>query len=250
MSEPAAIPEHITLEPLPFEQAMAYWRELLPLTGSELRSVDAAVRARAFTISRVTVMEVLQDIHWAVEAAIADGETLAEFAGRLEEIMAVRGWKGLTPWHLETIFRNNIQTAYAVGRFDQMIARRQSFPYWQYDAVNDSATRPTHAALDGRVFPADHEIWDTWYPPNGHRCRCSVTPVHKYAAEEEGLAIETEDPTGTLIEPKDPVTGVTLPARQLIPDPGWETNPAKRPWQPDLDKYPDELRRQFERDAK
>ncbi len=243
--------ENITLEPLPFEEAIAYWQELLPLTRDELMRIEKAARARAFTVSRVTAMEVIEDIHQAVEAAIEGGETLADFAGRLDKIMASGGWEGLTPWHMETVFRNNIQTAYSVGRFDQMMARKESFPFWQYDAVNDSATRPTHAAMDGKVFPADHPFWDTWYPPNGHRCRCSVTPVHKYVAEEEGMNVETKDPTGTLIEPKDPVTGMALPARPLIPDPGWDSNPAKQPWKPDpQNKYPKELAQQFDAEKK
>ena len=69
-------------------------------------------------------------------------------------------------------------------------------------------------------------------------------------AEEEGLKIETEDPTGKLIEPVDPATGNKMPARPLIPDPGWDHNPAKEDWQPDLDKYPDELKEQFEAERK
>lgn len=235
----------ISLDPLPPEEAIAYWKTRVPMTEAGIRAVDNGAREAAFTVSRVTTMEVLEDIHAAVEAAISDGETLAEFAGRLDEIMTARGWKGLTPWHLETVFRNNVQTAYSVGRYRQMVEERKDFPYWQYDAVNDSATRPTHAALDGKVFPADHPFWDTWYPPNGHRCRCSVVPVSKYEVEDEGLTVETDDPTGGLIEPRDPVSGQRLPARPLIPDPGWDKNPAKTKWQPDLEKFPEELRAQY-----
>ncbi len=237
--------DNITIEPLPFEEAIEYWADRLPLTREALTGLAKAARDRAFMVARVSSMDIIKDLHTAVEKALTDGETLADFAGRLDEIMATRGWEGLAPWHMETVFRNNIQTAYSVGRYDQMIGSRKNFPYWEYDAVNDSATRPTHAALDGKIFPADHKFWDTWFPPNGHRCRCSVNPVHKYVAEEDFLTVETEDPTGGLIEPTDPVSGVRLPARPLIPDPGWDENPAKRPWQPDLSKYPEELVDQF-----
>jgi hypothetical protein len=73
-----------------------------------------------------------------------------------------------------------------------------------------------------------------------------VNPVHRDVVEEEGLTVETEDPTGGLIEPVDPATGVKMPARPLVPDPGWDHNPAKEVWRPDLSKYPDKLREQFE----
>jgi len=69
-----------------------------------------------------------------------------------------------------------------------------------------------------------------------------VNPVHK----DEDVTVEEEDPTGGLIEPTDPVTGNKMPARPLLADKGWDHNPAKQRWHPDLDKYPDELRKQFE----
>lgn len=42
-----------------------------------------------------------------------------------------------------------------------------------------------------------------------------------------GWKVETKDPTGTLYEPTDPVTGGKLPGRLLMPDYGWDFNPAK-----------------------
>lgn len=67
--------------------------------------------------------------------------------------------------------------------------------------------------------------------------------------EEEGLKVETEDPTGGLIEPVDPKTGRKMPARPLIPDPGWDHNPAVRPWQPDLNKYPGVLKNAMQKEG-
>ena len=64
-------------------------------------------------------------------------------------------------------------------------------------------------------------------------------------AEDENLKIETEDPTGKLISPVD-AEGNKMPARLLMPDSGFDHNPAKEAWKPDLKKYPPELRKQFE----
>jgi SPP1 gp7 family putative phage head morphogenesis protein len=158
----------IVLEPLPFEEAIAFFADKISMTANEFYSLANDMRARAFTVARVWSMDVIMDIQNAVETAVDTGETLADFQGRLDDIMAARGWEGLTPWHAETVFRNNIQTAYSVGRWNQMQDMSDKF-YGEYDAVNDSHTRPTHAALDGKIFPLDHPFWDTWWPPNGHR---------------------------------------------------------------------------------
>ena len=241
------LPKNIDLEPLPFEEAIWFFSDLVPMTAAEFYALADDMRARAFTVARVSSMDVIMDIYGAVEAAIETGETLADFKGRLSEIMASRGWEGLAPWHAETVFRNNIQTAYSVGRWNRMKDMADRF-YGEYDAVNDSRTRPAHAELDEKIFPLDHPFWDTWWPPNGHRCRCGVNPVHKYVAEEQGLKVETRDFTNMLIEHMDPVTGQKLPARPLVPDPGWDHHPGKTGWEPDLDKYPEELRTQFEND--
>lgn len=166
---PNKLPENISLEPLPFEEAIAFFKDKLVLSEEEFYALAEAARARAFTVAGVARMDILMDIRNAVLKAIDSGETLADFKGRLAQIMEARGWEGMTPWHTETVFRNNIQTAYSVGRHNQMVEQRDRFPYWEYDAVNDLKTRPAHAAHDTKIFPADHPFWDTWYPPNGHR---------------------------------------------------------------------------------
>ena len=218
-----------TLEPLPFEEAIAFFEDKIGMSMAEFKALSDAAKAQAFTVSRVTNMDIIMDVYHAVENAIAEGETLIMFKDRIADIMSARGWEGLAPWHLETIFRDNTQTAYQAGRYGQMLEQKERFPYWEYDAVNDSRTRPSHGALDGKVYPANHEFWNTWYPPNGHNCRCSVNPVNTYIVDAEKLKIDTQSPPGS-------------------PDPGWDHNPAKEPWEPNLKKYPEELRKQFKKE--
>lgn len=45
--------------------------------------------------------------------------------------------------------------------------------------------------------------------------------------KKRGLKVETQDVTGKLIEPIDPKTGNMVPARPLIPDPGFSYHPGK-----------------------
>ncbi len=97
--------------------------------------------------------------------------------------MSGAGHKELGDFHLETVARTNMMMAYGVGRRKQMEEVSGLLPYWQRNAVNDSRTRPAHRAMDGLVFPADNEFWDTHYPPDDFRCRCSVSALLDYPAD-------------------------------------------------------------------
>lgn len=49
----------------------------------------------------------------------------------------------------------------------------------QYRTAGDSKVRPAHAALNGVTLPPSDTFWQTYYPPNGWNCRCTVVQVRK-----------------------------------------------------------------------
>lgn len=173
------------LEPLPFEEAIKYFRAKgFALSPDSFKDVWAAEHVQAFTVARVTAMDVLEDIRDEIQRALDDGIALGEFKKTLRETLTRKGWyaprgedavvdgqKRLTPWRLDTIYTTNLQSAYQTGRYSQMIKVADTRPYWRYVAVMDDRTRPSHAAMNGRIFRFDHPFWSSWYPPNGYNCR-------------------------------------------------------------------------------
>ena len=111
-------------------------------------------------------------------------------------------------------------------------------PYWMYDAVEDSHTRKSHLAMNGRVFPADSPVWDTWYPPNGFRCRCSVISLTKAQVRRMGLKVETQVPQRV-----DIGSGFI----SVRPDRGFGYNAATVAYEPDLDGFPESIKTAYER---
>lgn len=196
---------------LPFEEAIDYFRDW------------------AFTISGITKAELLSEIKEEILRAMEEGLTLADFRKALSEIFERHGYAALNPWRIDTIYRTNLQNAYQSGRLRQTMddAVLSARPYWRYVAVRDMATRPEHAAMHGRIFRADSPVWQTWYPPNGFNCRCTVQTVSAREMERNKWSEEIEDPTGRLFEPVDIETGYKLPARPLMPDQGWNHMPGR-----------------------
>lgn len=212
-----------------FTEAIEFFRDKVDMTPAEYDALVASVgeyaNSMAFTVSRVASADVLQGMHDAVLKAIQEGTTFWDFREDVDALMEKLGWEGMAPYRLDNIYRTNVQTAYSVGRYKQMknIANRR--PYWEYDAVNDSRTRPSHMAQDGKIYHHTHPFWDTWMVPNGYRCRCKINSLSLEEMEAEGL---TESTQGT----------------DLKPDEGFGFNPAEQKWKPDLNKYSDGLRDQ------
>lgn len=47
----------------------------------------------------------------------------------------------------------------------------------RYETVKDDRVREAHRRLDGITKPKSDKFWDTYYPPLGWKCRCTITPV-------------------------------------------------------------------------
>ncbi|HDR9026870.1 TPA: minor capsid protein [Burkholderia vietnamiensis] len=234
---------------LPPEKAIAYFESKGYKIGFRWQDVAAETHARAFTVAGVMKVDVLQDIRQALATSLEKGTTLTEFKRQLTPILERKGWLGkgmivdqdtgeiegkrLTPRRLDTIFQTNMQSAYMAGRYASQLEAVDTHPYWEYVAVLDSRTRPAHRALAGQIYRYDDPFWQTFYPPNGYRCRCRVRTRTRAYVEQNGVPVLNSD--GKLVEVeivdrsgakqpalayKDPATG-----KKVLPDPGFGSNP-------------------------
>lgn len=245
------------------EKAIDYFKSKGFAFSWDWKEVWQEAHAKAFTVAKAMKQEVLQDIHDSLQDALDNGTTYAEWKKELTPKLKARGWWGevvneqtgevayVGAWRLRTIFDANIQTAYNVGRYRSQSENAGNRPYWQYVAVMDARTRPAHGALNGRVFRSDDPFWDSYYPPNGWRCRCRVRALDGGNLAERDLKVESS--TGRLGSKQveiDRHTGETAAVAtfkadgiNVSPDAGWSYNPGKVDWQPDLKKYSPEIAR-------
>ena len=144
------------------------------------------MHSRGFAVAGAMRDDLLADIHRALNEAIANGTTLADFKKSFRETAARYGWTGSpqspidTPgrlgWRATTIFNTNMRTSYAAGHYKQMTepAALKARPYWRYVGGLSEHPRPLHLAWSGTILKADDPWWDTHYPPNGWGCQGKV----------------------------------------------------------------------------
>ena len=172
----------------------------LRLTFNWQEMLDEA-HARAFTVAKAMRLDVVRDIRGGLLDAMREGKTLRQFESDLTPLLQAKGWWGQqmvvgkdgqaqlvqlgSPHRLKTIYQTNLQSAYMAGRAKAQM-QADAFPYLMYVAIMDGRTRPSHAALNGRIWRKDDRIWQTIYPPNGFNCRCRTRALTEGQMRREG----------------------------------------------------------------
>lgn len=206
MSKPtqADLAAIINLKPV---DAITYLKRKGFAIGWDWHSVDTATHARAFTVAKAAKLDVLNDIRTALVENLEKGQTLRDFTNNLRPTLEAKGWWGRqtvinpageeqqvqlgSPRRLATIYQTNMQSAYMAGRYKAALEVTGTHPYWMYIATMDHRTRPSHAALHGKVFRWDDPIWQHIVPPNGYNCRCRFVALTAAELERRGLIVES-----------------------------------------------------------
>lgn len=212
----------VIAEPVAPEAAIEFWRQKACMTREEALRLAEGERWRAFWVGGLTRHDQIQCVYDAIGKVLENGETPADFRQRIMSVIQSQGWHD---YRVETILRTNIQQAYSAGRYAKMQAVKNSRPYLQYLAIMDKRTRPSHAILHEKVYPADHEFWASNYPPNGFRCRCTVVTLSERQVRAQGLTVEKAMPQpGVWTDPK---TGMEYFVQFPGADRGWRNAPGR-----------------------
>ncbi len=214
----------ISADPEEFEEAVKEFSSRRVVSRTEADTIEEYARRRAWWISGVAQMDVVQDQFESITKAMREGTPFEawrkEAAPKLEKAWGRKN----APW-IQLIFRNANMQAYNAGRWDQMhephiLAVR---PFGMLDVVNDSRTSDVcKKFLDPPIIiPLDDPRWQRLCPPFHHGCRTGVRTLRRSTAEELGITQGNPDikvDTGwgyppTISEPRKPSE------REKQPDP-------------------------------
>jgi len=185
---PSRTPKRPPADPAAFDQAVTWFRERMMMTDDEFSAIEGASHDTAFTIAGVAQLDLVEQVWTEADRAVANGETLESFQDAVGDKLAA-AWGADMPWRVETIYRTNVQRAYAAGRYEQMThpAVQKARPFWRFSAILDGRTTTVCSECDGVVVAADDRWWQGHYAPLHFNCRSHVVTLSESEAQEEGI---------------------------------------------------------------
>ena len=191
-------------EPLPMEEAVDDLKSRVQLPASEFYQMDAAVRFRAFTVSRITGMDAVTRVKEKLDSVLEEGRTLQGFieSGQSDAILKKAGFSENSPWYWETVYRTNTISAWNAGRWTQMRRIEESIRYVEFVAIEDARTTAFCRSYSGVVRKMDDPIWGVITPPNHFNCRSTTRAIMKGSSEAEQTAVTSDDTVADLPAPQ------------------------------------------------
>lgn len=176
--------------PSPDKDAVRFLKDKAPVSRAVFDGLLPELRPYAFTVAGVENVSILKKLRDRV-AQLPAGADWNAIKGDLAQ--------ELSPWlgddaaaglrRAETLLRTHGYQAYAVTNYKVMQRQTDVFPWWEYDTADDEHVRSTHAALDGKIFPANAEFWKNHFPPWEWGCRCNIIA----RSADDVAEIETAD---------------------------------------------------------
>lgn len=225
------------------KEALAWLKAKKLKPGFDHRDVWKEEHSAAFTVAKMTQLDLLADVRALVEDALESGQTFAEFRKVLRPLLVKRGWWGQqlmddpltgetrtvqlgSDRRIRTIYQTNMRTARAAGQWERIERTKRAMPYLLYGLGPSLEHRDEHLKWANLCLPVDNPFWRTHFVPNGWGCKCSIRQVSRREYEDLKASgrITTEAPDIKLVKWVNRRTG----EEERIPegiDPGWNYNP-------------------------
>ena len=199
--------------------------------------------AQAFTVSRLTRLDILQSLHEALVKSAQGDLSRRDWNKDAKALLQQTGWWGknavtdtatgeqvstiFNPSRLQLIYDINLGQAAAAGQWERLQAAKRTHPYARYITKRDERVREAHRRWDNLVLPVDHPFWQAHWPPNGWRCRCRAIGVSQREYDRgvtpTGAPMKKEAPEEVLRKYTNPRTGEITDLPVGI-DPGFAYN--------------------------
>jgi hypothetical protein len=189
------------IPPLPFEEAVSFMKNRIPMTKAEWNALEPKLRFRAFTVARLTQLDYIEAARGRLVSALEKGEGYASTWKDIKAVAAEDGALNFKPGYWENVYRTNTQMAYTSGKLMQF--KDNPPPAWRLLIVDDDRTSDICRSLmrDGKqslTMASNHPFWTSFgFPPYHYQCRTGLQAVYK---SEIGQGATVENPTMTSLK--------------------------------------------------
>ena len=202
--EPAVYDIAPAIPDVKMAEAIRDLRSRLPQLAKTAKEVREVYANHGFAVARSASLEITRKVQDVIGEAMEGGKGRP---GAQAVPTALTDW---APGYADTVYRTNLATAHAAGRFKAMQDERVAklVPAFEYITAQDRDVRDgrdggeNHAVLHGMIAAVDHPVWERWSPPGGYNCRCQLRPVGIIELRQRGLI----DEEGNVAEPPDPIS--------------------------------------------
>jgi SPP1 gp7 family putative phage head morphogenesis protein len=184
--------EAVNMFDIPYDDAIKYVQGKYPILYDDLDEITEETTQKYFWVKESTSLELTKKIQKSLLTLLKNGGTFAEWKDNYENNFKTMGLEP-TGSYTETIYRTNLQTAYAAGRYKQQESQKELFPYWQYVSIIDDVTTDICTELNGKTYRSNDPIWNTIYPPNHFNERSSVIALNNDDVAEMGINTDSSE---------------------------------------------------------
>ena len=157
---------------------------------AELKAIGEEINSRAFYVSKLSVAAIANPLR-EISDGFANGSlTLQEAQEKIRQVASGSpdeiARQLMRRTRAKQILETQRQMARGVAEWQSWQENKDDFPYIIYHANNDGWVRPSHKALDGKVFRVDDPFLQTHMPGEwDYNCRCWGEQVTKKRGERE-----------------------------------------------------------------
>jgi SPP1 gp7 family putative phage head morphogenesis protein len=185
---------------LDFPQAIEFMRGKIPLPSTSWLQYSGEVNQIAFTVAGITKLSLLSDLQALIVKQLETGITVEGFKRDFSTLIDKSGWNPANKgYRTELILQQNVRNAYSRGRWEQIQSQRDRRPYLEFRHRDSVQPRPHHLAQNGKVYPADADVWKAIFPPP-FGCKCTAHALSDRDLKRLGLTVSEPPALDTIAE--------------------------------------------------
>lgn len=147
--------------------------------------LTAALRNNAFIFSGFKTYHSLSEVGLALTDPDGKVKSFEQFS---RDVLAIDAKYNVN--YLRAEYNHAVRSSQMAVKWNDAVRDGDRY-LLQYRTAGDERVREAHAALNGVTLPPSDPFWDSYYPPNGWNCRCTVVQVLRddYRQSDSAAAI-------------------------------------------------------------